>query len=373
MVQSLPSDRQVLVTMDRNDGIAIFIVWAHQVCGLNVLVRQPNNQSVRETNFGSGPAHVIVEYGFQDRGNTGSSMTLLDVVNDDKLFVFSTEEDEPVVDATVKKPAKGIGRRWLERSWEVFLDSSTNEAVDREAGITEVMNVSVAFALLVALRSVKSRYAPSSARYGRGGLPDIGHRRSNYFGHLYIHDDIKCIIPSSRIFEAAEFLFGERKVTAETVKPYELAYRDMSLSNALVLENIGTIYKIFGLSTKLLESLQQSAVNLSVLILAFANVSDLEDAATLPLTDRLDLLDQNSLVCQIQSWNGETPIPVHDSLWYEILVAMTKGHTLDIHFTTIERTSLVSDRGWSVFLSNFSNADPSFVGMLYSLLPIKCR
>jgi hypothetical protein len=370
MIQSLPSDRQVLVTMEQGNGLAIFIVWAHNVCGLNVLVKQPedfmyDNEGVKETFFGSGAAQVIIEYGLHYANYSGSTVTLMDVVNDAKLFVFSTEEDEPAIDAIVKRPAKGIGRRWLEKHWESSIGEYTEGQVGKEAAISEVMNISVAFAQLLASKFVMTRVTNAESGFSN----DQQRKPSQQDFPDSINEERKgCpkyLISSSRIQEAARFIFGERKITEKMVKPYELMYSEMPLSEVPAPKCICIMSENLGFSTDFWDvSLLLTAQNLSAVILAFAHVMDLEAAGELPLTDRSDLLDDNDFLKNVRVWDGKSQLLIHDSQWYEILVALTVGQSIQNDSSPLERTCLVSDRGWSVFLSNFSTADPSLIGAL---------
>lgn len=378
MVQTLPLDRKIIATMSQGDGVCIFVVWAHHVCGLDVLVKLPEDdfyeEDITEIRFGSGDAQVIIEYGLLHNTDAGASMTLLDVTNEEKLFVFCTEEDEQVIDATVKRPAKGIGKRWLERTWESFVGPSLHDpSVGKDAGILEVMKISVAYAQLLAQRSAKTCLSTPSGGTFDSGQPeaetaDISSKETDLkHASLFIlaqNEDglTDCDISSSRIHEAARFLFDERRITAKTVKPYELMYSGMSLSDAPVQRDISTMSDTAGFPLDDWQhTLLPCARNLCALILAFAHVSDLEAAAGFPLVDRSDLLDDISFVNQIWAWDGKSQITVHEMQWYELVVAMTIGHTDKMDPTFLERTALVSDRGWSVFLSTFGDADPSFI------------
>ena len=105
------------------------------------------------------------------------------------------------------------------------------------------------------------------------------------------------------------------------------------------------------------QSMLETTKYLSVVLLAFAFVKDLDVCADLPLSQTLNLLSQNDLVLQLNAWNGKSRIWIPEDCWFLVLGRLTVGHK-----TAIDTTSscLVSDRGWSVFLNTFGNVDPIY-------------
>jgi hypothetical protein len=106
--------------------------------------------------------------------------------------------------------------------------------------------------------------------------------------------------------------------------------------------------------------LRLMAMQLSTLILAFAHVSDLHAASGLPLCQFPHLLSGTDLSKQIATWDGSKPLQIKSNVWFEIIVQLTVSHTTE---TSFETTSLISARGWSIFLNTFGDADPSYIGI----------
>lgn len=60
----------------------------------------------------------------------------------------------------------------------------------------------------------------------------------------------------------------------------------------------------------------------------------------------------------VAGWDGEGPLLIKEHFSLQVLALLMSGHTetdLDL-----QKTCLLSNRGWSVFLSTFGGADPGY-------------
>ena len=99
-------------------------------------------------------------------------------------------------------------------------------------------------------------------------------------------------------------------------------------------------------------------MQLSILLLAFAHVSDLDACHDLPLCEIAGLLAKSALSMSVSAWDGKAPICIKEDVWFEIIGLLMVGHAQDN--VQLEETCLLSSRGWSVFVSTFGDSDPYF-------------
>lgn len=104
--------------------------------------------------------------------------------------------------------------------------------------------------------------------------------------------------------------------------------------------------------------------NLSIVILATAHIKDLHCATKLPLSCSLDRLSSHSLADDLLEWRCKdftgSPclgLQLSEDAWFHVFALLMIGK--NTHFDS-STTALVSDRGWSVYLSTFADADPSY-------------
>lgn len=101
---------------------------------------------------------------------------------------------------------------------------------------------------------------------------------------------------------------------------------------------------------------------LSVVLLTFAFVRDLETSGDLPRSPSVEQLGPGDLKTSWDNWDGKSKIWIPEDCWFLVLARLLIGHKGAIESTS---TCLVSDRGWSVFLSTFGDADPWFTDAGY--------
>jgi hypothetical protein len=98
---------------------------------------------------------------------------------------------------------------------------------------------------------------------------------------------------------------------------------------------------------------------ISVLILAFSNVADLTACDDFLLTGFPTPVARSEVVHRISSWNGKSQIPVSENVWLEVIVLMMAGYRQTFDPRGV---SLISNRGWSVYVDTFGDPDPSYTG-----------
>jgi len=347
LVQHFPEER--LIHIETNHGACAIITWVHHLLGLPVLVRLHHDQGFVEQypfgsseviiiNIGSNLKPTILPSGESEFRNGPPTITLLESSDNETLFRMVGEPDEDIIDATFMTPACGYGTKIL------------NAAISLEDGrdqiTTEMTHIATASAVCISKMLV---------------INGVG-----------LGSPLPYKVPKYRIYEAASLLFDGINISQKKVDQYIVDYPDEALfrlpkpkdisewiQHSLDGGNCASPEDIF--SNVKCSKLCCIAIQLSILILAFANVSDIHACSDLPLTRFPNLLCSNYLWRQIDKGGRSNLIYVESDVWLEIIIQLTIGHKSELSFGT--ENSLISARGWSIFLNTFGNADPSYLGI----------
>ncbi|KAH6672313.1 hypothetical protein B0J14DRAFT_70826 [Halenospora varia] len=180
-------------------------------------------------------------------------------------------------------------------------------------------------------------------------------------------DPIMYKVSKERVLSAARMLFEDRRIKSESIDEYTKFYGTGSVYSdegppraiASILEEWTEEDGIRN-ENSYWPNLYLVARQLATLILAVAHITDLEASAGLPLCESLDLLAQSHLLMYVSSWNGQSLIGIQEDVWFEIIALLMVGHSGK--GVDLQTTSLLSDRGWSVYVNTFGDADAAFLG-----------
>lgn len=376
LVQHFPEERLIHLETDR--GVCSIITWAHNILGLPILVRLHDSGKIVEYHFGSSEVIIIdvrskVQESFLPSGeptmrHSLPTITLLESSGKERLFTMVEEPDEDVIDATFKTSACGYGSKIFNA--EVSLEDG------RERVIIEMAHIATAFAICISkVLSVSSNGAPSTASVAVNALSDTVSGGVDVEDDRSVRDEGRSLlayeVSKTRIYEAATLLFHDLKLMRKKVDQYVVKYSERPVSELPIPEVISAMIQSWpergtcmtsedAASVAEWSRLRQIAMQLSTLILAFAHVTDLHAASGLPLCQFPHLLYGTDLFKQIATWDGSKPLQIKSDVWFELIVQLTIGHTTE---TSFETTSLISARGWSIFLNTFGDADPSYIGI----------
>lgn len=351
LVQSLPDDRMILIDTSSPAGACSLVVWAHNILGLSVLVKRNGvgNDPIEEK-FGEGVYHIIID--LQDRrlswiGDMAEpetrqpSITLLSVSDKEELIKLKPEPDEVSIDAVFTQSAGGYGKKILE---------SVCGGEERNPLVHELIILAVAFAVIISQQlSQKPR---STFTHFSNEDPDDAENR-------------QCTISEQNLMNAAKFVFANPKLNKKSIighiKMFSEGPLDMDLemprSISIILEQL-ELPSQYNNQQAMWDRMLETVRYLSVVILAFAFVRDLKNCAELPLCHALQVLGRHDLIIQMNHWDGKSRIWIPEDTWFLVLVQLLVGHKSTIDPRT---TCLISRHGWSIFLSTFGDADPSFV------------
>lgn len=285
---------------------------------------------------------------------TESSFTLLSASSREELFKMKPEIDEELIDATFKIPARGFAKRRLD---DIVPYKDGRERVKGEMSL-----IACAFALCVS-RSL--RIAGPIIR-GDASLHHLPAETEENEDNTSQDDDFAAgyhliyEISERRVLQAASFLFDDLKLKWNSVEEYATIYAGRPLYGIeQPPKAIAPILNKWSRRDTEWSWLCHRAVQLSVLILAFSHIADLEAVSDFPMCAHTDILEKSDLITKISGWDGQSLIGVHENVWFEVITLLTVGHFDSV---TLKGTCLLSSRGWSVYLSTFGDADPSYTG-----------
>lgn len=330
IVLSLPENR--LIHIEDDQGICPLCVWAHHVLGLTVLVKLPRGV---EVTLGHGTKQVVIDCNSDD-----AIVTLLESDKGDVLITIEPDGEGFPINAIYKIPAKGYGRALL-------LNESPNRSIAEE-----MMLVTAAFAIVASRHLVVGEY----------GTPDF-----STTSRVRTNDNT--------IIEAAQFIFNDPRIDKEKIDPYVFAYGGgQPLDDTVEAPSSIAAYRRSNrghVDILTWSDLLSTCRTLSIAILAFTYVRHRDSCESLPLGSH-NSLRRHKLVSQLHKWDGKSDMVLADDMWISVMWLLMTGHE---HDEFHDMTCLVSDHGWSVFLSTFGEADPAYVDPGYvSVVPgVPCR
>lgn len=393
LVQHFPEDRLIHAELGSTDGACLLVVWAHHVLSLTVRVFTYWNNRRTETEFGAGVAQLIIDVrSVVDWVIREPSVTLLESSpkqGNEELFRLEPDPDESKIEAIYTVPAKGYGMA-------IFEDIAMDISPGREAVVEEMMLLTCGFALIISghLRMTHHQNQDSNVLSGDDGwsTPDGSQPASELEEpDCPFVSDIPYLIKEARILRAAEMLFGMTKLNKKTI------YQYMKLCEGKGFDaNEGPSYRINAIfdhptseqnawdKESVWPLLLKAAKYLSILILAFAHTQDLQYSSQLQLSFQYAALCKHPLAQILSKWSGTEPIPVTELAWYQAIAMLMVSHDLRIDGSNDSSPCLLSDRGWSIFLSSFLQPtenqatqirDPSYVSSGFFIVQkgVPCR
>jgi hypothetical protein len=353
--QTLPGDRLIVIVCD--SGVCLLIVWVHHLLGLTVLVRTYAKSIYKEVRFGSGQEQVTIDDRLDtNRGIEEPSITLMNASNHDEMFSIKLERDEVPIQGIFKRPAKGYGAKMLE--------PCVRDLKNKDVMITEMMLISTAMALKLSrlfFMLPRANTEPLECFNNEMMDFDIDDSDSNDSGESESGGE-NLLIDDKRVLEAAVLLFDRTELRGSRLEKYRALYSESRYNSKM--EPRGAIAELLESCIKsdedaqleYFESIIPTLRHLTILILAFAHLEELESASELPLSCLLQLIEHHVLAGELVEWNGKRHLPIPEDAWFHAIAILMVGHAYEVDLLS---TSLVSDRGWSLYLNTYAASDPS--------------
>ena len=346
LVQHFPENYLVHVITEK--GLDILLVWAHRILGLNVLVNGKGHQP--GLRVGNGDPQVVVDHGVEATHLSEASIILLDSSKEphEQLITIKSDPDESAIDGAWKIMARGYGRTVL----ETFCDRESGPYLTAEmssAIVEEMAPVTGANAHFIGKNLIKKRQVANSHK-----IPNI-----------------RCAVEPRQILKATRLLFNRPKLGEQELSTYQ-ARRYLS-SKTLPPSSVAGALEIardrkHGLdgeqwATSFWQDIAKVIQRLSLVVLAFAHVRNLDECDRLPLCGSTELLNPLENILDRFTFNiadseKMLEIDISDDTWFHAIALLLIGH-----MSKIERsgTCLLSERGWSIYMNTFRVPDPGYV------------
>lgn len=374
LIQTLPDDRFVMV--EANSGICTIVVWAHFLLGLRVAVRfyHESGEGYREMHFPQTDdfSYQVLIYmnishsQWAERAEHSllgrPSITLFSSSTGDQLFEMKEDPRGGSISENFKRPARGI--------WQNFFEAP--ELLPRRTGREKILQEMGYIACSFALCISRKMYRKSLDR----ALIPPRLEQDNLTALREASDKCPFDEPQSpgtdpkRILESFSMLVGmrERDVLSEKCHQYASCFEgtrwdeihDPPNSIRLVLEE-WVAANIFKSVPSIWTDLREAALKFSVIILAFANVAEIDACSELPLFARVDPIVGLDIVTQVRKWDGKADLLVAQNSWFETITFLMFGERN--HMPNVQNTALISESGWSLYTSSLVQLDPLYVGM----------
>ena len=374
LVQHLPEEH--FIHVQAGYGTWAIVVWAHHILGLNVLVKSSRHSNsiiqrsdakstgiISETCFGSShPRNVIVDLGSR---RLQPEITLQSNTGNGPTFHLKPEPEMENIIANQKRHLQGYGKRILNKTISYHLA--------RERVIDELSLVACAFAVCASrklcaggiVRGASDHWIALETASEESFTPSY---RATAESPKPAQDLLECDlleIPTPRIIEATRVLFDDHhRIKPETIKDYILLYSSRPLATIPEPpESIAVHIRswkrddMWNQNPTSWGKMSSAACGLCVVLLALANVVDIDKAAQLPIREYIHEVRRSTLHQLLLEWDGTSLIPVNERVWFEIISLLMLGQSA----AEDEACCLVSDFGWSLYVHTVREEDPSHV------------
>ena len=337
IIQKFPEDRKMII--NNHEGILTMVVWAYYVLNLTVLVK---GSPAGDVSFGKDTLSPQVIILWDEPA--GHEICLLDKNTE---VVLRTEEDEltfSYLEACERLPLQNYGTILLHRHFNRYISASQDDPIYIDAA-----QMVVAMAVVASRNLIRTSSAGTvlSDHGKRGTRPPIvlERWRITAFANILFKDlslDVKAIDGF------VDALLEDEEADSGTPLPRSLELHLKKLKKPTQWTQ--------GVPTVSLGLLRR----LASLIVVFSNISGAEHSAVLPLNSDLSQLGLDTLGLEIRN-----PVIVHESKFLNLIFRMLIGNRRLDQGSAQElldhRTFLISDFGWSVFLSSVGDLDPGSV------------
>ena len=278
-----------------------------------------------------------------------ASLTILDSHKEHLLTIKPVPDEDTVLIGSMRRaPAQG----WGNTLFSDCLGDSRPFGSDCSAIIRHMSIVTTAFAFLISKHLSK----------------DIYHR-----GNKAAEEDASYTlvynVDEERLLEASRFLFDSSHIRRGEVEKFVAQYKSKPLNGELLWPASLAASSRADLSLTSGEIFIQSpwfslckySNKIAVFLIALSHVANLEDCEDLMFSsDDLDHMSQHPVVQQLENWSGKTPLYVEDAAWLQALAVPLISHRSYVWDLPWDKICLISDKGWSAWISTLADADPTY-------------
>ena len=356
MVQTLPHDRlihiQIPVGENVESGISTLVVWAHHVLNLTVLVRHRGNKGQSATNIrfgGSDSDQVLIE---EVTADDEASIVMLDSQREHLLTIRPEPDAEDGLIGSLRRiPVRGWGNT-------LFPDHLGNLHFFRtrsQAVIEDLQMVTSAFAFVIARNLVRDETDRHGDEDGTKMRRQIAYK-----------------VDEQRLLQASRFLFDNPRISQGAINSFVAQYSFKALDEGLPRPPALEATSRANVPEEKYESIVKDEWNitttflrqLSIFMLALAHVVSLEDCEDLKFAGfAFGSMHEHPLAQQLEDWNGEDTLRITDVAWLQAVAVPLLGHRTHVWNLRWAKVCLISDGGWSAWISTFGGLDPAYISV----------
>jgi hypothetical protein len=336
ILQSLPEDR--IMQSNTYQGLIPLLVWAHFILGLTVTVQKSPDGTVK---FGQASRPSIIINWANPDYDTLDSVFLLDGTMDVVLQPRSTvdaNELRGTICAQERVPLEGYGTTFLHRHLNHVSSIQENAPV-----YSDCVQLATTVAICMSFVLCRKIIAPD--------------------GQSTPHPPVFCTIERWRIIDSAKILFSGIDIDATIINGWVERNRGGDVSRWYTSIPTALRHFLGDLKHPTQVFMENTVIPCAILILIFSHVSELTKCGALPLVYGFNTAGfRNSFVRELGRWDWVSPIQVTEDEWfYQISKLLIGVRFPDLTDDAFRRAFLLSEFGWSIFLSNVGEFDPSEV------------
>lgn len=328
-VQSFPEDR--IIYIEGRAGVITIVVWAHCVLGLTASVHVPQGNTVH---FGVGNPNIIIDM----RGYGNQQICLLEAVDSrgtvdpskGLILAVPSESESLPIEADLKYPVKGYGTRIIKPHL------TSNGARFELAHVV----TSIASCISQGLETVASE----TNRKLHIPLP----RRSRKLPDALSTSDVDKLLTTARV------LFDGVDIDENTHREYTSSFVGQALDELPIPPAVRQMYTIITpeIVNEMWLNLLITVKQLALLLLGL-NTLDLSLCEQWPLGS-IESLQHSTMSQRLEDWDGKKPVQIDHDGWYDLLGRMMLGGKS----IGPGESCLISNWGWSLYMSSFGDLDP---------------
>lgn len=331
-MQAFPEEHHI--DIETPQGACNLVVWIYTILGLTCEVTLDDGpNATRKVQFPPGGVsgseqitidarlHYPESSALQVPSTGEPTITFYHTSQHDRLFTFRAEEDDEMIDSTLKGPAQGLTAR--------VLNNAVPRKQSRDRVLKELAVVACAWSLCIA-RSLFLK--DLTEEFQDDFRPDGASEESQADDD---EDPVPYRVSEDKVYDAWRFLFADlsEQKTHKLVEEYIAKYTQKCSFELDMPPAIEHILKGWGPDGTCAEAescwprLRLMMHHISALILAMAHVTDLGACATLPMREKIDVLARSDLCSTVAGWDGISTIMVKEDVWMQVLALMMMGQS----------------------------------------------
>ena len=177
-------------------------------------------------------------------------------------------------------------------------------------------------------------------------------------------------VDEQRLLQASRFLFNNPHISRGSIDSFlrQRSFKalDERLPRPLALDAAARAHPLMENHDNVVDDewniMCGHARRLSILLIALAHVVNLEDCEDLMFVGfAFNDMYEHTLAHQLEDWDGKAVLRIPDVAWLQALAVPLLSHQQNVWSLPWDTVCLISDKGWSCWISTFGGSDPAYV------------